>query len=58
MSVIYLIISAGTGPEECAWAAGRTLEEIQAGAKILSEQGNSVKTEILEKQASLVKGNI
>lgn len=58
MSTIYLIISAGVGPEECAKAAAGTMEEIQAEAKKLSEQGNSVKTEILEKQPSLVKGNI
>jgi peptide chain release factor len=58
MPTIYLIISTGAGPEECAWAAGRTLEAIQAEARKLGEQGNSNKTEILEKLPSLVKGNI
>jgi peptide chain release factor len=56
LETIFLSVSAGSGPEECAYAASLTvrvlLQEIQ------NQQDKDVKAEVIESEPSLVKGNI
>ena len=56
MEAIKLIISAGVGPEECAYATALTLKVLQ---KELEEQKNiDVTIRIIETEPSRVQGNI
>ena len=56
METICLTISAGSGPEECAYAAALTLKILQ---KELKEQKDSdITIRIIETEPSCVKGNI
>jgi peptide chain release factor len=50
LNTIWLSISAGNGPEECAYAASLTLKAL------LKEKG--VKAEVIESEPTQVKGNI
>ncbi|MDR1859091.1 MAG: peptide chain release factor H [Treponema sp.] len=50
MNTIWLSISAGNGPEECAYAASLTLKVL------LREKG--IKAEVIESEPTQVKGNI
>jgi len=51
--IIRLSISAGTGPEECAFAAGRTLEKLLDSAK-----EHNISAEVIETTPTQIKGNI
>ena len=56
METICLTISAGSGPEECAYTAALTIKVIQ---KELEEQkGSDIKIRIIETEPSFIKGNI
>jgi peptide chain release factor len=50
LNTIWLSISAGNGPEECAYAASLTLKVL------LREKG--IKAEVIESEPTQVKGNI
>ncbi|QQO10129.1 peptide chain release factor H [Breznakiella homolactica] len=52
MTTLWLHISSGTGPEECAYAAARTVEAILAEAA-----AKKIPVHILETEASEKKGN-
>ena len=54
MDTIFLIISAGSGPEECAHAAALTLELLQREAEKLK----NITVKVIETEASRVNGNI
>ncbi len=51
------LISAGTGPEECAFAAALTLREMEREAAEFAEQGRDIAIDPLETEFSAV-GNI
>ncbi|MDR1987134.1 MAG: peptide chain release factor H [Treponema sp.] len=55
MDTIWLIISAGTGPEECAHAAALTLRVIQ---KEIEKKGGGVTLRIIDAEPSRESGNI
>lgn len=55
METIWLSISAGTGPEECAHAAALTLEVL---VKDIQNRGGEMRIRIIEAEPSPVKGNI
>ena len=54
METVYLIISAGSGPEECAHAAALTLELLQKEV----ESNQNITMRLIETEASRVNGNI
>lgn len=56
MESILLIISAGSGPEECAHAAALTLQVLQN--EIEEKQGKNITLTIIEAEPSRIKGNI
>lgn len=55
MDTIWLSISAGIGPEECAHAAALTLQALQ---KEIEKQGGSITLRIINAEPSREKGNI
>jgi peptide chain release factor len=56
---IFLSITAGNGPEECAHAAALTLDAIAREAERLSgSNGRGIRVSVLEAESSLIKGNI
>jgi peptide chain release factor len=52
---VWLSISAGTGPEECARAAALTLQALQ---KEIEEKGGGIKLRIVDAEPAREKGNI
>ena len=56
MNTIWLSISAGNGPEECAYAAALTLQVLKKEAK--NHIGGEIKIRIIETEPALQKGNI
>ena len=56
METIWLSISAGSGPEECAFAAAQTLQVLQREAEKYKD--NEILMRIIETEPSMVKGNI
>ncbi|MDR1127933.1 MAG: peptide chain release factor H [Treponema sp.] len=56
MDTIWLSISAGSGPEECAYAAGLTLRVLLEDIRNRGEAG--IKAAIIETEPSRIKGNI
>jgi peptide chain release factor len=52
---VWLSISAGTGPEECAYAAALTLQALQ---KELEEKGGRITLRIVDAEPAREKGNI
>lgn len=64
METIWLQISSGNGPEECAYAAACTMQVILKDAKeklsvnVHSHCASELKTTVLETEASRHKGNI
>ena len=56
MESILLIISAGNGPEECAYAAALTLQVLQK--EIEGRQNEKTTLQIIETEPSRIKGNI
>jgi peptide chain release factor len=55
LKTIWLSISAGTGPEECARAAALTLQALQ---KEIEEKGGGIKLRIVDAEPAREKGNI
>ncbi|MDR1072086.1 MAG: peptide chain release factor H [Treponema sp.] len=55
MAAIWLSVSAGTGPEECAYAAALTLRVLQ---REIEETGNGVALRIIDAEPSHEKGAI
>jgi len=58
LDAIYLLISAGTGPEECAWAASQTLKKITQESDTFKQQGKGLNVSVIEIRESRVPGNI
>lgn len=56
MNTVWLSISAGNGPEECAYAASLTVKALIQ--EIRSFQENEIKAEVIESVETHVKGNI
>ncbi|GBU26550.1 peptide chain release factor H [Treponema sp. R8-4-B8] len=56
MNTIWLSISAGSGPEECAHAAALTVKALLQEIQNLPEK--SIKGEVIESEPSQVKGNL
>lgn len=56
MEIVLLIISAGSGPEECAHAAALTLQALQN--EIEEKHGKNITLKIIETEPSRIKGNI
>ncbi|MDR2051796.1 MAG: peptide chain release factor H [Treponema sp.] len=56
MDTIFLCVSAGSGPEECAHAAALTVQVLLREIQCFPEAG--VKISIIEDEPSQVKGNI
>jgi peptide chain release factor len=53
---MWLSISAGNGPEECAYAASLTVKALLQEIKSLPEKG--IKGEVIESESARVKNNI
>jgi len=56
LNTIFLSVSAGNGPEECAHAASLTVNAILEEIQSLPEKG--IKVEVIESEPTEVKGNI
>jgi peptide chain release factor len=56
LETIWLSISAGSGPEECAYAAALTVQVIQQ--EIYNQPESEIKLSIIESEASRENGNI
>ena len=56
MNTIWLSISAGSGPEECAHAASLTVKALLRDIQNLPEK--NIKGEVIESESSQVKGNL
>ena len=56
MDTIWLSISAGNGPEECAHAAALTVQVMLQ--EIQDREGSDVKINVIESEPSREKGNI
>jgi len=56
LNTIWLSISAGSGPEECAHAASLTVKALLQEIQNLPEK--NIKGEVIESEPSLVKGNL
>ena len=56
MDIVFLNISAGSGPEECAHAAALTLQVLQR--EVNSKKDCGITIRIIDTEPSLVKGNI
>ena len=56
MNTIWLSISAGSGPEECAHAASLTVNALLQEIQSLPEE--NIKGEVIESEPSQVKGNL
>jgi len=53
---VWLNVSAGTGPEECAYAVSLTVKMILQEAQNLPEK--TIKAEVIESEAANVNGNL
>ena len=56
MNTVWLSISAGNGPEECAYAASLTVKALIQEIRSLTDK--DIKAEIIESEETQVKGNI
>jgi peptide chain release factor len=56
LNTIWLSISSGNGPEECAYAASLTVKVLLQEIQNLPQK--NINAEVLESEPSLVKGNI
>jgi len=56
LNTIWLSVSAGSGPEECAHAAALTVEALLREIQSLPEK--NIKGEVIESEPSQVKGNL
>jgi len=56
LNTIWLSISAGSGPEECAHAASLTVKALLRDIQNLPEK--NIKGEVIESESSQVKGNL
>jgi peptide chain release factor len=56
LNTIWLSISSGNGPEECAYAASLTVKALLQEIKNLPDKG--IKGEVIESEPARVKGNI
>jgi len=56
LSTIWLSISAGNGPEECAYAASLTIKALLQEIKNLPDKG--IKAEVVENEPTQINGNI
>jgi hypothetical protein len=56
LDIFFLSVSAGSGPEECAYAASLTVRVLLQEIKNLKDK--DVKAEIIESEPTLVKGNV
>jgi peptide chain release factor len=56
LDTIFLSISAGNGPEECAYVASLTVKALLEEIQSLKEK--SVKGEVIESEPAQIKGNI
>jgi len=56
LNTIWLSISAGSGPEECAHAAALTVETLLREIQSLPEK--NIKGEVIESEPSQIKGNL
>lgn len=56
MNIIWLSVSAGNGPEECAYAVSLTVKMLLQEVQNLSEK--TIKAEIIESEAAHVNGNL
>jgi peptide chain release factor len=58
LETLWLSISSGNGPEECAHAAALTLRLIMKDIEEKSSQGKSVSAKVIETEPSRIGGNI
>jgi peptide chain release factor len=56
LSTIWLSISAGNGPEECAYAASLTVKALLQEIQNLPDKG--IKAEVVENEPTQINGNI
>ena len=56
MNTFWLSVSAGNGPEECAYAASLTVKVLIQ--EIQNLPGRGIKAEVIESESTQVKGNI
>jgi peptide chain release factor len=58
LETLWLSISAGKGPEECAYAAALTMKLIIEEAEDRAARGEAAAVRVLETEPSRIKGNI
>jgi len=56
LNTVLLCVSAGSGPEECAYAASLTVKALLC--EIQNLPGTDIKAELIEGESTQVKGNI
>jgi peptide chain release factor len=56
LDTFFLSVSAGSGPEECAYAASLTIKVLLQEIQNLKDK--DIKAEVIESEPTLVKGNI